>query len=418
MVDGAMLEALYRHLSNEEVGFDSLLAPHVARCVERIGATGVAYAIHDTTMCAFTGSPREGLGRIHLRDQGFLAHVTLAVAADGSRIPLGLLGVEFIIRGAPKATRQTSSRKTRRDPTRESLRWNRSVAHAAELVPDRQRLIHVADREADIYRLLAELVEGRHRFIVRAAQDRMVELEDESLKRLFEAAREATTTFTCEVPVSKRTKLRRPSPFPARGARVATLAFATLPVRICRPPKVNRGLPLFVEINAVHVIELSPPPGQPPVEWLLLTSESVDSREAATRVIEGYRTRWTIEEYFKAVKTGCAYESRQLESFHALSNLFAYTLVIAYAMLLMRTLARQGQSWPATAVLSGSELKVLKSLRTRLGDDPSVRDALLAIAALGGHIKNNGDPGWQVLSRGWQRLRDLEAGYRLARGTK
>ena len=135
--------------------------------------------------------------------------------------------------------------------------------------------------------------------------------------------------------------------------------------------------------------------------------------------MEGYRTRWTIEEYFKAVKTGCAYESRQLESYHALSNLLAYTLVVAYALLLMRALARTGRSWPATAILSDTEIAVLRKLDKRaVGVNPTVRDALLAIAALGGHIKNNGDPGWLVLSRGWQRLRDYEAGYRLARGEK
>jgi hypothetical protein len=166
----------------------------------------------------------------------------------------------------------------------------------------------------------------------------------------------------------------------------------------------------------VHVFELGPPPGQPPVEWVLLTTESIATRADIERVVEGYRTRWTIEEYFKAVKTGCAYESRQLESFHALSNLLAYTFVIAYALLLMRTLARTGRNLPATSILSDSEIQVLQRVEnSSVGADPSVREALLAIAALGGHIKNNGDPGWLVLSRGWQRLRDFDAGYRLAR---
>ena len=27
-----------------------------------------------------------------------------------------------------------------------------------------------------------------------------------------------------------------------------------------------------------------------------------------------YRTRWTIEEFFKALKTGCLYEQREFES--------------------------------------------------------------------------------------------------------
>jgi hypothetical protein len=41
---------------------------------------------------------------------------------------------------------------------------------------------------------------------------------------------------------------------------------------------------------------------------------------------------------------------------------------------------------------------------------------MLAIAALGGHIKNNGDPGWLVLGRGYEDLLLLERGAALALG--
>jgi hypothetical protein len=41
---------------------------------------------------------------------------------------------------------------------------------------------------------------------------------------------------------------------------------------------------------------------------------------------------------------------------------------------------------------------------------------MLGIAALGGHISNNGAPVWLVLSRGLTRLLDTEIGWRLARG--
>jgi hypothetical protein len=287
---------------------------------------------------------------------------------------------------------------------------------AAEQVVDRPgRLIHVADREGDIYQLLAEMVTRGRRFIVRAAQDRKVEIGTD-LAPLFAVAREKDATYTTEVPLSRRGKHHWPSKHPLRAGRMASLSFAALPVRIRRPGHGSTDLPKTLDVNAVHVFEPRPPPGQPPVEWLLLTTEPVSSPEEIAKVIEGYRTRWTIEEYFKAVKTGCAYESRQLESFHALENLLAYTLVVAYALLLMRALARANKRWPASAVLSDTELDVLRSLdRPRLAANASLREALLAIAALGGHLKNNGDPGWLVLSRGWQRLRDFEAGFKLAK---
>jgi hypothetical protein len=39
---------------------------------------------------------------------------------------------------------------------------------------------------------------------------------------------------------------------------------------------------------------------------------------------------------------------------------------------------------------------------------------LLAVARLGGHLRQNGEPGWLVLTRGMQKLRDMEAGWAVA----
>jgi len=58
-------------------------------------------------------------------------------------------------------------------------------------------------------------------------------------------------------------------------------------------------------LNAVHVLERKAPQGEEPVEWMLFTSEKVESIEDAAAVVDHYRARWVIEEYFKALKTGC-----------------------------------------------------------------------------------------------------------------
>ena len=44
----------------------------------------------------------------------------------------------------------------------------------------------------------------------------------------------------------------------------------------------------------------------------------------------------------------------------------------------------------------------------------SAGHALWAIAELGGHIRNNGPPGWLVLRRGFERLFSIEQGWVLA----
>jgi hypothetical protein len=65
----------------------------------------------------------------------------------------------------------------------------------------------------------------------------------------------------------------------------------------------------------------------------------------------------------------------------------------------------------ATTVLPSAMLAVLRVFtRIKLPTQPTARDALLAVAALGGHLKNNGDPGWITLARGYEKLRTLTEG--------
>jgi hypothetical protein len=406
MGDRAMLEALYRHLSSDDVTFEALLAQHVDRTAGRCAAQGVLYAIHDTTVCTFAGDThRAGLGRVNGRRQGFYAHVTLAVSADGKRLPLGLLGCELFTRDGERPIGEGESR-----------RWQRGIDDACKRVGSAKKVIHVADRESDMYWLLVSMLEAGQRFIIRASQDRLVELGGDELKSLFETVRETRPTYETEVPVAARRKAGRWGDdlrkFPVRDARVARLSFAALPVTLRRPKRGAAKLTNQIHLNVVHVFELGPPPGERPIEWVLLTTEPVDSDAAIAKVVEGYRTRWTIEDYFKTVKTGCAFESRQLESFKTLSNLLAYSLILAYAMLLMRALARADTDLPADALLSEEQILCLRLMTKRQpGKLKTARQALHAIAQLGVHLRSNGDPGWRVLSRGWKRLLDFAAAY-------
>jgi len=80
----------------------------------------------------------------------------------------------------------------------------------------------------------------------------------------------------------------------------------------------------------------------------------------------------------------------------------------------MRALSRTGREEAADTVLAPTQIKILRALEKKLPERLTVRTALLAIAGLGGHLKNNGDPGWRTLSKGWRKLIDYEAGFELA----
>jgi hypothetical protein len=160
------------------------------------------------------------------------------------------------------------------------------------------------------------------------------------------------------------------------------------------------------------VFEPDPPDGIEPIGWLLFTSEPISTPKEIERVIDAYRARWLIEEFFKALKTGCAFEKLQLENRNALLNAFGIYLPVAWRLLRLRTLARLAEARPATDVLTLLQLKAIKALSTRpFPANPTLQEALLAIARIGGHIKNNGPPGWIVLGRGFHDVLIAEAAF-------
>jgi IS4 transposase len=406
----AKREGAYRCLSNRRVTVARVMVPHVEATVERARSAGKVLVVSDTTEFKFS-TEREGLGHLSSkRREGFLGHLTLAVSADGRRTPLGVLGLETMVRTRLKGQRDNAARK--KDPERESLRWLRSAEAASRLL-DGVEAIHVMDREADIYELLSGLTSNGRRFIIRSGQDRV--LEDGRLSTVVESA---AMQFTREVNLSARAKAQAPAnrrTHPARRTRLARLSISTMQVTLRKPHTASDpGLPPSVTVNLVRVWETECPPGEPPVEWRLFTTEPVDTQQQVEDIVDNYRARWLIEEYFKALKTGCNFERSQLESLHSLENLLGVYIPIAWQILALRSCARDQPERPATEILSRMQIAALRLIvrGKALPPEPTVGDVATAIADLGAHIKSNGPPGWQVLARGFDELRRAEHIYR------
>jgi hypothetical protein len=402
-LDDAELEGAYRFFGNEQVTPEAILAPHFRQSARRAGETARIVVVHDTTAFEFGGrTKRDGLGHlIKPSAQGFFGHFSLALTADGTRTPLGLLAVETVFR-----LKKTIGHKhwTPDKSLGESARWLRGIEAAEEQLAGRAQAIHVADREADQFESLAALTENNRPYVIRSFQDRRLADGDEV--RLRAAACAAKATLRREVPLSPRPKIKGPKGvrYPARRFRIARLSFAATAVEL------KRG---SLALNVIHVFERKPPPNEPAVEWFLLTNLPIDTDEAIAFAVDCYRARWTIEEYFKALKTGCQFEKRQLESAHSLLNALAVLAPVAWRLLLLRHLARSKEQAPASSALSGKQLEVLRAVAKKpMPARPTARDAMLAVATLGGHIKSNGDPGWLVLGRGMHDLLLLEMGWR------
>lgn len=417
----AAREGAYRFVENSAVTMEALLEPHRQATAMRCREAESVYVVSDTSEFVFQGEARgAALGRIQGKRRGFLGHVALAVGASGDRRPLGILGIEALVRAEQKKAHRNVLQQ-KRDPNRESLRWG-AMVEKAESILSGVKAIHVMDREADIFELLAELIDRERRFVIRSGQNRMVFASE----KLLDAVVNAPTMLERDVTLSARARPRGTSKgrgLPARLGRPAKLSISRKRVTIARPKTADKTLQESLSVNVVHVFEKDPPADETPVQWLLFTSESVDTQAEIAAVVDAYRARWTIEEYFKALKTGCAFESRQLRSVHTLTNALGLLSVIAYRLLLLRTLERTA---PATRAAEIMDPLLLEALAARLKHirepnplppSPTVADVMKGIARLGGHHKSNGPPGWQLLWFGFQDLLSWAAGFIAGRST-
>lgn len=408
-LDDAELEGAYRFFGNAKVTPEAILAPHFRQTSRRASAFRDVLVVHDTTQFEFGGeAKREGLGRLIRPGQGFFGHFALATSADGDREPLGLLNLETLFR-LDKVSKKPRPQRPNRG---ESARWRRSIEAVEARLPESIHAIHVMDREADSYAILSTLDGTGHSYVIRSFQDRVL-ADDET--HLRTAAKAAKRSFVREVPLSRRPVIDGPKGqrHPARRERVATLSVAAKAIEIPRTSDAKGTPSSTLKLNVVYVVERKPPPREPAVEWFLLTNLPIGTPDEVAFAVDCYRGRWTIEEYFKALKTGCQYEKRQLESAHSLLNALAVLSTVAWRLLLLRHLARHAPDRPATDALTPAQVEVLHAVAKRpIPKRPTVQEAMLAVAGLGGHLPRNGDPGWLVLGRGMHDLLLLELGWR------
>jgi hypothetical protein len=425
--DVAGLEGAYRMLSNDRVSFEALHAPHKMRTIERSRDASSVVVVHDTSDVQTPWAKPEMVGYLNTGKAGYRAHVSLAlnVASNRPVCPLGVLSSELIFRpkfAKSKTKKRRSGADTAHCKEKEFTRWERGVDASAQALADCPSVVHVMDREADSYVLFSQIQSLKQGFVIRLRTDRRAKQADDvdddvDWSTLGRLATEMKGVCTRDVPLSKRGAKRAPASLkthPPRESRNALLHFSAMNVEIAKP-KYVAGAPASLTLRFVRVWEPNPPEGEEPVEWLLITNEPCETPEEIVRVVDLYRCRWTIEEFFKALKTGCALEKRQFESRDALVNVLALFLPIAVHLLWLRACARDTPDSPATDVFTPLQLTVLRHRsHRRMSESPTAKEALWVLAGIGGHIPNNGWPGWQVLGRAYVKLLDAVEVWKLA----
>ncbi len=399
------VKALYRLLNEPDVTFEELMQPHWNQTRAQMETLPVVLLVQGTTDLDYTHHPKtSGLGPIgDDRGRGLLLQTVLAIDPAKHQV-LGCAHQEpFLRQPAPKG----ETRAQRRKRNKETDIWGRCVQ---VIGPSRSStlFVHVADRGADIFEFLDLCRSMQTHFVVRANQDRRVQMEEETLSHLF-------AELSVLPPVDQR-RFDVPASH-GRQARATTLHLAwthlsLMPSR--HDPRLNKlePIPLWV----VRVWEKETPKGEEPLEWILLTSVAVTTGEQGWQRADWYRCRWTVEDYHQCLKTGCRIEERQVQSADRLTRLLGLLSPVAVRLLQMRDLARQAPDCPAAQMIEPEALAIVAAHAEQSPQTLTRSGFWTEVARMGGYQarKSDGPPGWKTLWKGWLHLQTLVEGVHLA----
>jgi len=267
-------------------------------------------AIQDTSEINFatTAERRRGLGEIGKGNgRGVLLHPMLAVDAENGSC-LGLLSGQVWTRKG----RRTVSHDLRDLSDKESQRWIATALAAKPLLAKAAMVTALGDRESDIFAFYASAAEERFQVIARSMHDR--KLADGT--GLYAASEDMAVVDQRAIVLPARTQ---------RAERTACLELRFGAVNLARPQsKSLRHLPESLPLNLVDVREPDPHDGTEPLHWRLLTTHPVATAEEAWRIVEWYKRRWLIEQFFRVLKTqGFKLEDSQITTADRLLKLVA-----------------------------------------------------------------------------------------------
>jgi hypothetical protein len=406
----ADLRAFYRLMNRPEVTHAEIMASHTEytrHCIADVGAGVVVLNLHDATELDYTTKTQlaQQMGQIGQgTNRGYICHNSLAVRADTGAV-LGL--TSQILHRRATVPKGETVKACRQRLDRESRLWVQA-AQASGPAPAGVTCVDISDSLSDTFEYMAYEVNQDRCFVLRQREDRRLQqpLQGECYLKAAVRALPAQGQRTLRVQATSGRKARNTT---------VQVAFASLCLAV---PGKQHGeyakKPL--DLWAVHVWEEQTPPGEEPLEWILLTNVPVQQVAQAYERVDWYEKRWIIEDYHKGMKTGCKIQSLQFEKIERQEPAIAVLSVVTTTLLQLRDAARapDADQRRASEVISEAYIEVLVAYYAhRLGPQPTIREFYLHVARLGGHQnrKVDGFPGWLTLWRGWERLQAMVDGY-------
>ena len=413
---GSCILALAEGQRRGEIGFGRFLRnPSVTVTGINDGAASrTSEAVAGRDVLAIQDTSDIVLGAKKIRDRGYgpvgrggalggvLLHPVLAVDAASGEV-LGLADINVWNREGGKVSKRT----TRALEDKESRRWLAGMEKSAAVLHRATSVTVVSDRESDIYEDFARRPESVN-LLIRSHYNRNLV----GGNKLIDYADLLLEAGHFQITVPAKT---------GHPARIALLAVRFGPISIMRP---QRGMPSAylnvlapsVDLHVVDVREINSPDSISPIHWRLLTSHTVTNIATARKMIDYYRKRWIIEDYFRTLKSaGFHIEDADIADPKVMLK---FTALAAIAAITVTQLLRARDNPTCQGLMVAfdpdDEPLLVAICKNYQGDNPTQRQtnphppdtlafATWVIARLGGWTGYYGKPGTRTLNRGLQR---------------
>jgi hypothetical protein len=397
----ADLKAAYRFFDCDDVTLGAVCQPHWQQT--RQTKPGRYLLISDTTdIDQKTRPSTTGMGMLgNGQGRGLQLHSCLMYDCVAKQIT-GTAGALVQYRKRVPQNETSAQSKKR---IRESDLWGNLVEQVGS-PPEGSQWIHVFDRGGDYFEAMCKIRLRGCDFVIRASRlNRNVILAGGEKVALSKAIKQAKHLGDYELSLRSR---------PGVKARTASMQVSAIRIHMPLPrhhtPWAKQCGIQSIAMNVVIVQEIGKAQGSKPIRWVLLTSLKVKSLDDAWQVITDYEDRWLIEEYHKVIKTGCAIESHALRSADRLEPMIGLISVLGIRLFQLKLIGRLDQTRRATNHVPSSWLRAIKLLCPQLAlSRLTVYEFLREVAKLGGFLarKHDGEPGWQTIWRGHQKLKSI-----------
>lgn len=425
--DRAQQIANYRLLRNSRYSEDLLNSSMQNQCAENV-KDRVVLCLHDTTEANFFNHVNrikdfEGLGPIDASPKngvGFKMHTSLVIDANIG-YPYGFSNV--LLWNRPFEDKEPKPYKGRLPMCqKESNKWLIGCDKSNETLVLAKKVIHIQDREGDIYEQISAFSEDERTFHIIRSRFNRTTTDGIDIESAI-AQSPVISEYLLNIDADSHSN---------RGKRTAIMSLTVAKIKVKRPVHVDKKFPKESKyIYLVDTKEMNPPKGVEPLHWRLITNCRVEQVEQAMQVIKWYQMRWEIENIFKILKKeNFNIENSELETGLGLRKFSLNILqccLLLYQLVFFRENIPEEETFESMCAFSEEEHSCLERLNETLEGNteaqknpykPRTREwAVWILARLGGWkgYKSQRKAGPTIILRGIERFYNLMEGWSLHR---